>query len=520
MRVISIGTDRKIFEENSAVRRRVIKYGKFFDELYLVVFTPNDNRFTIQKLSNNVFLYPTKSKIRIFYIFDFIRIIMKILKNSSGNNLVLTCQDPFETGLVGVLIKLFFNISLHIQVHTDFMHKYFRQLSLLNKIRFFIAEFVLRYSDRVRVVSERVKKSIEQFSKNIDVLPIKIEISQGEPLKNFAPKGSPWEIKKPFPFTLLMVCRLEKEKNIETVFRVIKNLKEKNIGLCLVGDGSQKNILENMAKNMGISEKIIFAGWQNNPTPYFKMTDAFISTSLYEGYGISTIEAARFEKPLILSDTGVAGEIFKGNESAFICDAKDPTCFAQSILRLYEDKNLAQKMGQSAKVAADEHLNSKKNYFEEYADSIKKTSDNFIKRSFISRIFYFKKIAFNSFIALRYFACGITAAATNIGSLYIFTDIFGIWYLYSSVLSFIIALLVSFTLQKFVVFRDMKTGRMHRQFSKFFITAILGVITNTAIIFICVDIFGIWYIFSQIIAGFFVMIQNFILYKFFIFNNR
>jgi len=131
MKVISIGTDRKLFEENSGVRRRAIEYGKFFNELHLIVFTPNNDKFKPQKISDGVFLYPTKSKIRIFFIFDFIKIIRKILKSSRKNNVVLTCQDPFETGIVGTLIKLFFNIPLHIQVHTDFSHKYFRQSSLL-----------------------------------------------------------------------------------------------------------------------------------------------------------------------------------------------------------------------------------------------------------------------------------------------------------------------------------------------------------------------------------------------------
>lgn len=499
---------QKIFEENSAVRQRQIEYGKLFEELHLIVFTPEGGKFKAQKLSDNVFLYPTKSKIRIFYIFDFIKIIREILKNSGKNNTVITCQDPFETGLVGALLKLFFNLPLHIQVHTDLMHKYFRQLSFLNHMRFLISGFVLKYGDRVRVVSNRIKESIKPFSKNIDVLPIqtKIAIDFGE------------KTDKPFPFTLLMVCRLEKEKNIETVFRAVKSLDE-NIGLCLVGDGSQKAPLGQMAKDLEISERVFFAGWKDDLAPYYMMADAFVSTSLYEGYGLSTLEAAHFGKPLILSETGVAGEVFK-EDSAFVCDAKNENCFIKSISSLYKDKNLAERMGQSAKIAADKHLNSQNNYLKEYTESIVKTVSSFKKRNLVSRIFDFKKTAFNSFIYLRYFICGITAAATNIFLLYIFTDTFGIWYLYSSILSFLLALVVSFVLQKFVVFKDMQIDKIHHQFSKYFIVAVLGVITNTAIIFVCVDIFGIWYIFSQVIAGVFVMVQNFILYNLFIFNKK
>src|SRR3989344_6108992 len=90
--------------------------------------------------------------------------------------------------------------------------------------------------------------------------------------------------------------------------------------------------------------------------------------------------------------------------------------------------------------------------------------------------------------------------------IYIFSDVFDIWYLYSSIIAFLVSLLISFILQKFVVFKDIETRNIHQQFSKFFIVAILGVITNTILISLCVEIFGIWYVFSQIIAGFFVMI--------------
>ena len=537
MKVISIGTDRKIFEEDSAVRQRQVEYGRLFERVDIIVFSKRNFQFPISnfQISDNVFVYPTNSKNKLFYIIDAFLIIRKLFKNSklkienSRNKMVVSCQDPFETGLAGVFIKLLFNLPLHIQIHTDLAHKYFIESSLLNKIRFFMAEFVLKYSDRVRAVSERIKKSIESYSKNIDVLPIRAEVSQGQSLK-IAPKDSPWESGKPFSFTLLMVCRLEKEKNIETVLKILKNLNNKDMGLCLVGDGSERNHLENMAQNMGVFEQIYFAGWQNNLSPYYKMADAFISTSFYEGYGVSTIEAASYGLPLILSDTGVAGEVFsavggsasggKDQRSAFICDAKDDKCFTQSILKIYEDKELAQKMGEAAKEVAQKHLATLDDYFKKYADSILKTADNFNKKDFIRRVVDFKLTVWKSIIFVRYFICGITAAATNIGLLYIFTDLVGVWYLYSSIIAFLLALIVSFVLQKFVVFKDQNIEKIHHQFSRFFIAAVFGVLTNTILVYLCTDVLGIWYILSQIIAGFFVMIQNFILYKFFIFNEK
>lgn len=129
-------------------------------------------------------------------------------------------------------------------------------------------------------------------------------------------------------------------------------------------------------------------------------------------------------------------------------------------------------------------------------------------------------IFWSRFVYVRYFLCGITSAGFNIILLYLFTDVFGVWYLYSSIIAFILALILSFVLQKFVVFKDGKSNGIHKQFSMFTVAATLGVVTNTTLVFVFTDILGFWYILSQLFAGFFVMIQNFLLYKYLIFNNK
>ena len=62
----------------------------------------------------------------------------------------------------------------------------------------------MNFADRVRVVSERVKRSIEPFSKNVDILPIKVEL-----------KTKDYEFKKEQKemTNLLTVCRLEKKRS-------------------------------------------------------------------------------------------------------------------------------------------------------------------------------------------------------------------------------------------------------------------------------------------------------------------
>ncbi|NLE07310.1 MAG: glycosyltransferase [Parcubacteria group bacterium] len=513
MILISIGTDRKLFEKDSVVGQRTLEYGKFFEEMHIVVFTTRVMNYNSRvKISDKIFVYPTNSCNKLFYVWDAFLVIKKLFKKikpkieNSYSNIVVSCQDPFETGLVGVFMKLFFNLPLHIQIHTDFKHKYFRQVSFLNTIRSLMSGFVVNFADRVRVVSERVKRSIEPFSKNVDILPIKVEL-----------KTKDYEFKKEQKemTNLLTVCRLEKEKNLETAIKAFKMISEKfsEATFTIVGDGSERRNLEKLCEDLSLKNKVIFVGWQNDLTKYYKEASIYISTSMYEGYGISVVEAGSFGKALVLSDTGLAGDVFKNEDSALICDALDTECFAENILRLFKDKNLIEKMGERAKEETLKHLEQGEDYFEKYANAVKKTVENFETKNIFLRVLEFVNKFFNSVIYARYFICGLTSASLNILMLYIFTDKVGIWYLYSSMLAFVFSTIISFTLQKFVVFKDRQINGIYRQFFKFVITITLGVVVNTCLVFNLVSVLGIWYILSQVIAGIFVMIQNFLIYR-------
>lgn len=505
MKILSIGTDRKIFEDSSAVRIRSLEYSKIFDELHIIVFSTQ--KFKILnlkfKIAENVWVYPTNSKSKLFYFFDAFRIGRKIKSKLGSADLVISTQDPFETGLTGLLLKLFYKLPLQVQVHVDFTNKYFVTHSILNIIRFPLGLFILSFADSVRVVSERIKNSIGMLGHNVEIIPIKTNeadkvIFSEKPENNGVIK-------------ILTVCRLEKEKDIKTAILAFKELLDSGIDaiFTIVGDGREKANLELLVTKLGLDKRVKFAGWHQDLSLFFREADIYISTSLYEGYGMSVVEAASFGLPLVLSDAGVAGYTFKEGEEAFVVKPKSAHSFAEALRKLSLESGLRKKMGEKARASAEKLQTTQDKYLQMYLASMKSALD-------------FNKSGKNIFqrnMLLRYFVAGITAASTNIGLLFVFTDIFGVWYLYSSVVAFLLALSLSFTLQKFWTFADKETSKIHHQFFKYAITAILGLSFNTVLMFILVDALKVWYILAQIISGFFVMLFNFIAYKFFIFHR-
>ena len=82
MKVLSIGTDRKIFEKNSAVAARSVSYGTLIESLHIVVFTLKSQKFEKFSLSANVTVYPTNSFSRWFFVSDAISLGKKIIKEN------------------------------------------------------------------------------------------------------------------------------------------------------------------------------------------------------------------------------------------------------------------------------------------------------------------------------------------------------------------------------------------------------------------------------------------------------
>lgn len=109
---------------------------------------------------------------------------------------------------------------------------------------------------------------------------------------------------------------------------------------------------------------------------------------------------------------------------------------------------------------------------------------------------------------LRYFFAGGTAGLTDLILLYLFHHIFGIHYLISASIAFIIAFFMSFLFHKFWTFRshDEKT---HKQMIMYLGSSIFGLLLNTALMYVFVDIFDMGVILSQIIVGLLVACCSF-----------
>lgn len=303
MRVLQIGSDRSkrgILYPGSAGFERQKAYAKEFGSLDIIGFSRRSDGVR-ESSSEQLRVIPTNSSSPLLYGLDALRIAKTLPKPD-----VVSAQDPFETGLAAWFIARRSNVPLHVQVHTDLLSPEYARRSLVNRIRVSIAGFVLKRAARIRVVSARVQGSIARLDLGVPItaLPIYVDL---ERFRTAIVDPHLAERFARFTSKLLVVARLEPEKNVALAIRSFAEAAPADTCLIIVGRGSEQRQLEELARELGMTERIFFEG-EAPSVGYYPLADLVLVPSRYEGYGLAIVEALAAGKPVIATDVGVARE--------------------------------------------------------------------------------------------------------------------------------------------------------------------------------------------------------------------
>ena len=105
--------------------------------------------------------------------------------------------------------------------------------------------------------------------------------------------------------SIIVVARLVKQKAIDRLIRIHKRLIEDGIShkIYIIGDGPEKEKLQELIKNLNVENSFILMGKKENPYPYIKKADFFLLLSEFEGYGMVIEEAKILSKNIIITNT-------------------------------------------------------------------------------------------------------------------------------------------------------------------------------------------------------------------------
>lgn len=302
MNVLQIGSDRSrrgILVPGSPASKRQEAYAAALGELTIIGFSRAADGFAPYG-APHLHVIPTISHTPLSYGLDALRIAKGLPRPD-----VISVQDPFETGLAGLLIARHFGVPLHVQVHTDFLAPAYARHSLTNRVRVLIARYLLPRAARIRVVSPRIRSSLRSLGSKLPAISVLPIYAHTQPDLDAGP-NLPQRFAS-FSHSLVFVGRLEPEKGARRALEGFASAAPESAALIVVGSGSEQSALVAQAQALGVASRVFFEGEQA-AGPYLALADLVLVPSEYEGYGLIIIEALAAGKPVLSTDVGIARE--------------------------------------------------------------------------------------------------------------------------------------------------------------------------------------------------------------------
>jgi glycosyltransferase involved in cell wall biosynthesis len=193
-----------------------------------------------------------------------------------------------------------------------------------------------RSVDRHIGVGERVSREIEAL--------VGLPAGSVATIYNGVPDEPPAPARRLRPGQLVgAIGRLEHQKGLDILLRALAEVP--GAGLYVVGEGSERGRLEQLAHELGISERVVWEGWSDNPRSYLASFDVVALPSRFEGFPLAVLEALLARSAIVAADVGSVAEAVLGGETGLLVPPEDPAALAAALRRLLADPPLRRRLG-------------------------------------------------------------------------------------------------------------------------------------------------------------------------------
>ena len=272
-----------------------------------------------------------------------------ILKESNKNSIVYA-QDPISSGLPACFASAFRRARFILKIVGDYA---WEQGSSRRNVKDSIEDFqakkygffvsVLKFLERF--VAKRASDLVvpSQFLKSI-VLKwgvkesrIRVVLNSYTKKDNIVCKNIHTDKK-----IIVSVARLVPWKGLDQLIKIMPEILEKNpdIILNIIGDGPEKNNLENLIEDLDLKEKVVLLGSISKDDVFceLKRSGVFVLNTSYEGLSHILLEALDAKVPIITTNVGGNPEVITNEENGVLVEIGDSEKLKREILRLFGDE--------------------------------------------------------------------------------------------------------------------------------------------------------------------------------------
>lgn len=165
----------------------------------------------------------------------------------------------------------------------------------------------------------------------------------------------PWDKSWEDSFVLGCVGSLNVRKGHADLLRALAEVLvvQPNVRLVILGEGSQREPLMALARELGIARHVLLAGFRSDIPALVRRFDLYVHPSLNETFGIAIAEAMAARRAVIGSTVGGIPEVI-GNDAGLLVPPANPATLTAAILKLVANPGLAKQMGERGRQRVQE----------------------------------------------------------------------------------------------------------------------------------------------------------------------
>jgi N-acetyl-alpha-D-glucosaminyl L-malate synthase BshA len=219
-----------------------------------------------------------------------------------------------------------------------------------------IVKFSIERSDALTAVSEYLKRETIAkfgcFGCDVRVIPNFVDTETFQRGTNQRNRGA---LADQGEKIIMHISNFRPVKRIEDVVRVAARTMEKVAArLVLVGDGPDRPIAEERARNLGIGDRVLFLGKQEQVAELLACADLFLLPSESESFGLSALEAMACEVPVVGTRNGGLEEVVEDGICGRLLPVGAVDAMSDAAVQILSEAGVQEKMGRAGRARAEE----------------------------------------------------------------------------------------------------------------------------------------------------------------------
>lgn len=142
-------------------------------------------------------------------------------------------------------------------------------------------------------------------------------------------------------YDLILIGRLSEIKRVDRFLKALKQAKKSlpDLNAVIVGDGPDKESLQELSVSLELADAVFFAGWQNNVHYWLQQSRCFVLTSDSEGLSQALIQAMMAGLPAITSRVGDLGDLLIDDYNGYLISPLTVDAFSKAFVNIFSDEN-------------------------------------------------------------------------------------------------------------------------------------------------------------------------------------